>query len=118
MNGSVRVDGSVRVAPSGWKNAKSGGFAGSVRVVSADRVPKNSWAEKTPTYAFLPYGCACIQRVIFPQTFSDPDHPDHPDGGSVYAGFRKLLTLTETLFTLTTLTEIPKTTTFMGKTLR
>jgi hypothetical protein len=49
------------------------------------------------------------------ELFFYPDNPDDPDEPSIYAGFRESLTLTKTLFTLTTLTENTKTTTFMGK---
>jgi hypothetical protein len=87
MSGADRVDSVVRVAPSGWKNAKSGGFAGSVRVVRADRVQKNLWAEKHAT----PSSANAVRRFFSPRVSNDPDDPD---GSSVYAGFRKSLTLT------------------------
>jgi hypothetical protein len=90
MSGPVRVDSVVRVAPSGWENAKSGGFAGSVRVVSVGRVPKNSWAEKHAT----PSSANAVRRFFSQRVLNDPDDPDDPDGSSVYAGFRKSLTLT------------------------
>ena len=111
----LRLKAPLRGGHSGCPTAKSGGFADLLRVSRPLRVPKNFWAGVTRHVRASPQSSAIIRRVTLSHIFFDPDDPDDPDESSIYAGFRESLTLTKTLFILTTLTETTKTTTFMGK---
>jgi hypothetical protein len=82
----LRLKAPLRGGHSGCPTAKSGGFAGLLRVSRPLRVPKNFWAGVTRHVRDVAYGCAIIQRVTFPHIFS---YPACPEQSSIYAGFSK-----------------------------
>jgi hypothetical protein len=68
---------------SGWLDAKSGGFAGLLRVRSVIRAPKKPWADVTRHVRNFRAWC----DVTVAQTFLYPEHPEHPEQSRIYAGF-------------------------------